>query len=153
MVTTERRDAPTEGAAPRPTHGRGTDPLLLRAVRFGSRLTRPIAGRRFFPLWAVVCYCGRKSGREYTVPVGVRATAVGYFIALPFGERTQWVHNVMAAGKCTLRWRGAEIVLADPTIVAADEAAFAFPLVLRWMMRAAGAHQVLRLRRVDQFVG
>jgi deazaflavin-dependent oxidoreductase (nitroreductase family) len=153
MVTTERGDAPTDGAAPGPTHGRRTDPLLLRAVRFGTRLTRPLAGRRFFPLWALVRHRGRKSGREYAVPVGVRATADGYFIALPFGERTQWVHNVMAAGGCTLRWRGADIVLSDPTIVRAEQAAFAFPMVLRWMMRAAGAHQVLRLRRVDHVVG
>jgi deazaflavin-dependent oxidoreductase (nitroreductase family) len=153
MVTSERGDAPTDGAAPAPTHRRQTDPLLLRIVRFGTRLTRPLAGRRFFPLWAVLRHRGRKSGREYAVPVGVRATADGYFIALPFGERTQWVHNVVAAGGCTLRWRGTDIVLADPTIVQADEAAFAFPPALRLMMRAAGAHQVLRLRRVDHLVG
>jgi deazaflavin-dependent oxidoreductase (nitroreductase family) len=153
MVTTEGDDAPTDGAAPSPTHRRRSDPLLLRAVRFGTRLTRPVAGRRFFPLWAVLRHRGRKSGRDYAVTVGVRATADGYFIALPFGERTQWVHNVMAAGGCTLRWRGTDIVLADPTIVLADEAAFAFPPALRWMMRAAGAHDVLRLRRVDHLVG
>jgi deazaflavin-dependent oxidoreductase (nitroreductase family) len=103
-------------------------------------------------LWAVLRHRGRKSGRDYAVPVGVRSTSDGYFIALPFGERTQWVHNVIAAGGCTLRWRGTDIVLGDPTIVPADEAAFAFPAVLRWMMRAAGAHQVLRLRRVDPVV-
>jgi deazaflavin-dependent oxidoreductase (nitroreductase family) len=153
MVTTEPVDAHTDGAAPAPTHRRRTDPMLLRIVRFGTRLTRPLAGRRFFPLWAVLRHRGRKSGREYAVPVGVRATADGYFIALPFGERTQWVHNVMAAGGCTLRWRGTDIVLTDPTIVRAEEAAFAFPPALRWMMRAAGAHQVLRLRRVDHLVG
>jgi deazaflavin-dependent oxidoreductase (nitroreductase family) len=153
MVTTDGGEAPIDGTAPAPTSRRQDDPLLLRMVRFGVRLTRPLAGRRYFPLWAVLRHRGRKSGREYAVPVGVRATADGYFIALPFGERTQWVHNVMAAGGCTVRWRGADIVLSDPTIVRAEQAAFAFPMVLRWMMRAAGAHQVLRLRRVDQLVG
>jgi len=152
MVTIESRDAPTDGA----TDGRGlvapgprrTDPVLLRAVRSGTRLTRPLAGRRFFPLWAVLRHRGRRSGREYAVTVGVRATADAYFIALPFGDRTQWVHNVLAAGGCTVRWRGKDIVLSEPTIVRADEAAFAFPLALRWMMRAAGANQVIRLRPV-----
>ena len=153
MFTTERRDAPTDGAAPAPNDRRQTDPLLLRIVRFGTRLTRPLAGRRFFPLWALLRHRGRKSGREFAVPVGVRATADAYFIALPFGERTQWVHNVVAAGGCTLRWRGTDFVMADPTIVRAEEAAFAFPPALRWMMRAAGAHQVLRLRRADHLVG
>ena len=83
MITTERGDAPTDNAAPAPTRRRQTDPLLLRIVRFGTRLTRPLAGRRFFPLWAVIRHRGRTSGREYAVPVGVRATADGYFIALP----------------------------------------------------------------------
>jgi deazaflavin-dependent oxidoreductase (nitroreductase family) len=153
MVTTERGDAPTNGPARAPILRRQTDPLLLRIVRFGTRLTRPLAGRRFFPLWALLRHRGRKSGREFAVPVGVRATSDAYFIALPFGERTQWVHNVMAAGGCTLRLRGTDFVMVDPTIVRAEEAAFAFPQALRWMMRAAGAHQVLRLRRVDDLVG
>lgn len=153
MVHTERGDAPTDSHGPAPSQRRRTDPLLLRAVRFGTRLTRPLAGRRFFPLWAVLHHRGRKSGREYAVTVGVRATADGYFIALPFGERTQWVHNVVAAGRCTVRWRGTDIVLADPAIVRADEAASAFPPALRWMMSVAGARQVLRLRPVDHLMG
>jgi hypothetical protein len=56
------------------------------------------------------------------------------------------VQNVVAAGGCTVRWRGKDFILTDPTIVRADEAAFAFPAVLRWMIRAVGADQVIRLR-------
>jgi deazaflavin-dependent oxidoreductase (nitroreductase family) len=148
MATTEHGGAPAEGTAPRATRPRGTDPVLLRTVRFMSRLTRPLAGRPFFPLWAVLRHRGRRSGREYAVPVGVRVTPDGYFIALPFGKQTQWVRNVVAAGGCTLRWRGEDLVMADPTIVGADQAAFAFPLALRWMMRAAGVQWVIRLRAV-----
>jgi deazaflavin-dependent oxidoreductase (nitroreductase family) len=150
MFTTERGDAPTDGAADGPapvaTRPRRADPVLLRVVRFVGQRTRPLAGRRFFPLWALLHHRGRRSGREYAVPVGVRVTADGYFIALPFGERTQWVHNVMAAGGCTLRWRGEDLALADPTIVGADQAASAFPPVLRWMIGVARVHQFIRLR-------
>ena len=148
MVTTERAEAPTDGAALAATHPRPAAPPLLRMVRFGGRLTRPLAGRRFFPLWAVLHHRGRRSGREYAVPVGVRATADGYFIALPFGERTQWVHNVLAAGGCTLRWRGEDLAMADPTIVGADTAASAFPLAQRWMLRVVGVQRFIRLRPV-----
>jgi deazaflavin-dependent oxidoreductase (nitroreductase family) len=148
MVIPERSDAPADEAAPAANLARGADPVLLRLVRFVGRLTRPLAGRRYFPLWAVLRHRGRRSGREYAVPVGVRRTADGYFIALPFGERTQWVHNVVAAGGCTVRWRGEDLVLADPTLVGIDEAASAFPRALRWMMRAAGAQRILRLRAV-----
>lgn len=40
--------------------------------------------------------------------------------------------------------RGEDLVLADPAIVGASEAAFAFPPAQRWMIRAA-AQQVIRL--------
>lgn len=149
MSSSDRGDAQSDDAPVAEARPHRADPVLLRAVRFGTRLTRPLAGRRFFPLWAVLHHRGRRSGLEYAVPVGVRASAGAYFIALPFGERTQWVHNVIAAGGCTLRWRGQDVVLAAPTILRADEAAFAFPLALRWMMRAAGAHQVIRLHPVS----
>jgi deazaflavin-dependent oxidoreductase (nitroreductase family) len=146
MTTSERIDPPTDGPRLTETGRRRRDPVLLRLVRFGTRLTTPLAGRRYFPLWAVLHHRGRRSGREYFVPIGVRATSEGYFIGLPFGERTQWVHNVMAAGGCTLRWRGREFVLVDPALVGPDVATSAFPLVLRWMLRVARVELFLRLR-------
>ena len=150
MVTTERGDAPTDGAVERATlaanHPSDGVPVLLRVVRSMTRLTRPLAGRRSFPLWAVLHHRGRRSGREYAVPVGVRATADGYFIALPFGGRTQWVHNVVAAGGCTVRWRGVDLVMAEPTLVGSDLAAPAFPPAMHWMLRVAGVQLFMRLR-------
>jgi deazaflavin-dependent oxidoreductase (nitroreductase family) len=148
MVTAKRGDAPAHGAALAATRPRRADPVLLRVVRLVGPLTRPLAGRRFFPLWAVLHHRGRRSGREYAVPVGVRVTADGYFIALPFGERTQWVHNVVAAGGCTLRWRGEDLAMSDPTLVGPDRAAAAFPLAQRWMLRAADVQSFIRLRPV-----
>jgi hypothetical protein len=89
MTTTERGETPTHlrspAASPRPA-----PPLLYRLIRATSPLFRPLAGRRFFPLWAVLRHRGRRSGRVYAVPVGLRATADAYFIALVFGERTEW---------------------------------------------------------------
>lgn len=152
-VTTERRGTGVDDGAFGPTHPRNADPILLRVVRFVGRLTQPLAGRRFFPLWAVLRHRGRRSGRAYAVPISVRMTVDGYFIALPFGERTQWVHNVVAAGGCTIRWRGEDLALADPTIVGSDQAASAFPPALRWIIRAAGVQHFLRLRPVGGQVG
>ena len=81
--------------------------------------------------------------------MGVRTAPNGFYIALPFGDGTQWAQNVLAAGGCTLRWRGEDLALADPVMVGIDKAATAFPFSLRWMMRAAGVQQVIRLRPVD----
>jgi deazaflavin-dependent oxidoreductase (nitroreductase family) len=135
------------GSTPEPSQPRQLHPVLHRAVRALSPLMRPLAGRRFFPLWAVLHHRGRQSGREYAVPVGVRTAPNGYYIALPFGERTQWAQNVLAAGGCTLRWRGEDLVVSEPTVVGTDEAAVAFPPMQRWIMRLAGVTHVLRLRR------
>ena len=112
-------------------------------------MMRPLAGRRFFPLWAVLHHRGRRSGREFAVPVGVRTASTRYYIALPFGERTQWAQNVLAAGGGTLRWRGVDLEVTEPTLVGTDEAAAAFPRWQRRMMRTVGATLVLRLRRSD----
>jgi deazaflavin-dependent oxidoreductase (nitroreductase family) len=138
------------GSALEPTQPRQPHPVLYRVVRAVSPLMRPLAGRRFFPLWAVLHHRGRRSGREYAVPVGVRTAPNGfYYVALPFGEQTQWTQNVVAAGGCTLRWRGEDLVVNEPTVVGVDEAAAAFPSMQRWIMRTVGVTRVLRLRRAE----
>jgi len=124
-------------------------PALHRVVRALSPLMRPLAGRRFFALWAVLHHRGRTSGREYAVPVGVRTGSNGLYIGLPFGDRTQWAQNVLAAGGCTLRWRGADLAVTEPTLVDLVDAASAFPRWQRSMMRMIGVNQVLRLHRAE----
>jgi deazaflavin-dependent oxidoreductase (nitroreductase family) len=120
---------------------------MYELVRALSRVTRPLAGRRFFPLWALLHHRGRRTGRVYVVPVGVRAVGDTFTIALPVGERTQWMHNVLAAGDCTIRWKGRDYLATEPTVVGVAEAAPAFNRVLRGMMRVSRVRTCLRLRR------
>ena len=142
------RDSATKPSRPPLAH-----PVLYRFVRASSPFWRPLAGHRFFPMWAVLRHRGRRSGREYAVPVGVRETSDGYFIGLPFGAGTQWVQNVLAAGGCTVRRRGEDVALVNPTLVALDEGAFAFPAWWRWLMRISGVQYVMRFRRGGDQVG
>lgn len=125
---------------------RRADPLLYRIARALGPLNRPMAGRRFFPLWAVVHHRGRRSGREFAIPVAMRVTSDGFFIALPFGERTQWARNVLAAGGCTVRWRARDYAVADPQIVGFEDARHAFNPMQRWILRTAGVQRFIRLR-------
>ena len=121
---------------------------LTRALaRVTAPLSRPLAGRRFFPLWAIIHYRGRRSGREYAIPVAIRAPAVAFVIALPWGDQTQWVRNVLAAGGCTIRWRGVDHAVVDPRVIGIAEAAAAFTPVQRWILRAAGVARFIHLRR------
>ncbi|GIF16983.1 hypothetical protein Ate01nite_70150 [Actinoplanes teichomyceticus] len=108
-----------------------------------------LAGRRWFPLWAVVHHRGRVSGRGLSVPVAVVATPDGFVINLPWGARTNWVRNVIAAGGCTLRWKGADHRVDHPEILDAA-AAHPYYSALAWALvqRLFPADAWLLLHRV-----
>src|SRR3954453_22221633 len=61
-------------------------------VNAAEPLARALAGRRWFPLWAVVHHRGRKSGTEYATPVAVVPTSdpALVLIGLPWGPETNW---------------------------------------------------------------
>lgn len=88
-----------------------------RLARATAPATRIMAGRRWFPGWAVVHHRGRRSGRSLAVPVAVVVTADSFVINLPWGAGTNWVRNVLAAGDCTIRWRGRDHRADDPRII------------------------------------
>lgn len=121
---------------------------ITRAVaRFTAPLSRPLAGRRFFPLWAILHHRGRRSGREYAIPVAIRASAETFVVALPWGDETQWARNVIAAGRCTIRWRGEDHTATHPRVVGMAEAASAFSPIQRWILRTAGVSSFVHLTR------
>jgi len=88
-----------------------------RMARLTAPMARTLAGRRFFPLWAVVHHRGRRTGRALAVPVAVRPVDGGLLIALPWGAGTNWARNVLAAGGCVLRWRGTDHRATAPELV------------------------------------
>ncbi len=121
---------------------------LLRGItRVTAPITRQLAGRRFFPLWAVLRHRGRLSGHEYAIPVAVRVTPEAFVIGLPWGDRTQWVRNVIAAGGCTIRWRGTDQPTDDPELIGLTEASGAFTPTQRAVLKAAGVTRFMRLQR------
>jgi deazaflavin-dependent oxidoreductase (nitroreductase family) len=90
--------------------------------RFNAIAVR-LAGHRVFPLWAVLHHRGRTSGAAYATPVAVIPVGRTVVIGLPWGRRTDWVRNVMAAGRCTLTWKGADHECTDPRFVDAGAVA------------------------------
>jgi deazaflavin-dependent oxidoreductase (nitroreductase family) len=121
--------------------GGGRD-LARRFTTLFGPISRPLAGRRWFRLWGVLHHVGRKSGRTYATPVVVRRTADGFVIPLPFGEGTQWVRNLQAAGGGTLRWDGRDYRFVDPVIVDLDAVADSFRGFERAVLRRGGASLV-----------
>jgi deazaflavin-dependent oxidoreductase (nitroreductase family) len=113
-----------------------------------NKLAVRLAGHRFLPLWAVLRHRGRKSGKEYAVPVAVMPSAGQFIIALPWGRDTDWVRNTVAAGGCTIRWKGQDYACTHPTFVGKDEAlAVAKGLARRGVERREFPHGFIRLDR------
>ncbi len=119
-----------------------------RLARVTAPIARALAGRRFFPLWAVVHHVGRKTGRRLTVPVAVLASPDAFVITLPWGRRTNWARNVLAAGGCVLTWKGADHQVTAPELIDRDGARPYFGR-FTWAVsqRVIGADTFLLLRR------
>jgi deazaflavin-dependent oxidoreductase (nitroreductase family) len=65
----------------------------------------------------VLKHRGRKTGQEYAVPLAVIPTESTFIISLPWGRETDWVRNVLAAGRCTVRWKGTGYECSEPMFV------------------------------------
>lgn len=137
-------DRPTPSALETPHFSRKS--RVLRALaRSGAGPSRAIAGRRWFPLWAVIHHVGRTSGRQYAFPIASLRTSGGFLIPIPFGDATQWVRNVLAAGSCTLHWRGRDHLVASPRVVDWSEAKPLVNPVLRAVIQVIGIRTFLRV--------
>jgi deazaflavin-dependent oxidoreductase (nitroreductase family) len=94
------------------------------ATRAFNPVSQALAGRRWFPLWAVLHHRGRRSGTEYAIPVAVIPTRSQeiFLIGLPWGARTNWAQNVLAAGGASLDWKGGRYAASAPRLVGREEA-------------------------------
>ena len=118
------------------------------AAKTFNRFAVRLAGRRWFPLWAVLRHRGRRSGTEYSIPVAVIPAEDAFLIALPWGRGTDWVRNTVAAQGCTIRWRGREYACTEPEFVGKDAAlAAAGGVTRRILQRQDVKAGFLRLRR------
>ena len=127
----------------------GAGELMRVFTRITDPMTRPLAGRRYFRLWAVVHHVGRRSGTHYATPVAIVTTPDGFVIPLPWGERTQWARNVLEAGGCRLQWGGTEYSLVDARLIHRDEAEQFFNRALRVGLGTFGMSVFLRLRKAQ----
>ena len=119
-----------------------------RLARLTSPLARRFAGRRFFPLWAVVHHRGRRTGRELSVPVAVQATPQAFVVTLPWGPATNWAQNVLAAGGCVVHWKGADRNVSDPRLLDREAAKPFFGRLEWWIVEhLMGAESFLLLPR------
>jgi len=90
-----------------------------------TRATRPLALRsagKAGSSTSVVRDVGRRSGRAYETPVVAVQHGDGFLIALPYGERTDWLKNVLAKGSATIVTNGRSYEVDRPEVIPMAEA-------------------------------
>lgn len=94
-------------------------PVQDRVRRFNKAVMNPrqmdTAGQP--GSWAsLIHHVGRTSGRDYVTPVVTVPTDDGFWVALPYGTRADWVRNVLAAGGATIEHQGETDVVEHPEL-------------------------------------
>ena len=95
-------------------------PVLNRVRRYARDVGNPRQLRSAGTPGAhasVLRHTGRKSGKQYQTPVTARWTADGFVIGLPYGPNTDWLKNVLSAGRATIRFGGASHDVDHPELV------------------------------------
>ena len=117
-------------------------PMPLWLGRFNTRYTNRIIGPIlvWLPWFGWLFHVGRTTGRPYRTPLMLFRRGDRGVIALTYGERTQWLKNVLAAGECTFQSpRGEPVHLASPEFVH-DPSRRLVPLIMRlplWVIRVS----------------
>ena len=116
---------------------------LARSNKYlANRLLIGLADR---PPFGAIRHVGRKSGREYRIPINAFRSDGDFVIALTYGSRADWVKNVIAAGRATIEHGGEDYSVANPRVVDRSEALAVFPGWARAILRLAGVTEFLRL--------
>ena len=123
--------------------------LVKALTKVFNPLAMPIAASGLLPIWGIVRHTGRRSGRTYSTPIVVMATRDGFVIPLPWGAKTDWCRNIVAAHGGVIRFRGHDLEVIDPEVIDRATAAPAFSAPLRASLGIVGISQFLRVRRVD----
>lgn len=93
--------------------------LSRRVARFNkvvtNRLQRVYAW--LVPPWAVIVHRGRRSGRRYRTPVLAFRQERTLVIALLYGEESDWLRNLQAAGGGRVVRMGRIFELCAPRVV------------------------------------
>jgi deazaflavin-dependent oxidoreductase (nitroreductase family) len=97
---------------------------------------------------SVVCHVGRRSGRSYETPVVAVEHDDSFLIALPYGERTDWMKNVLANGAATLLTRGRAHEVHQPAVIPMADATQYFRPKEQKLHRRFAVDTCLKVHRV-----
>ena len=124
---------------------------LQRGLRQLTKVTRPLALRsagKQGSSTSVVRHVGRKTGRSYGTPVVAVDHDGTVYIALPYGERTDWLKNVLVTGSATVVSGGDRYDVDRPEVIPMAEATGFFGAKEQRLQRRFGVETCLRVHRI-----
>lgn len=95
--------------------------------------------------FALLRHVGRRSGKQYENPIWVWRMKDGFMIVLTYGRNTDWLRNLQAADRGSLRWHRREYTFKRPEIIDAKTAEPALPSFIRFVLRLRGQHEYVKL--------
>jgi deazaflavin-dependent oxidoreductase (nitroreductase family) len=124
---------------------------LQRGLRQLTKVIRPLALRsagKQGSSTSVVRHVGRKTGRPYETPVVAVNHNGSVYIALPYGERTDWLKNVLVSGSATVMSGGDRYDVDRPEVIPMAEATEFFGAKEQRLQRRFGVKTCLLLHRI-----
>jgi deazaflavin-dependent oxidoreductase (nitroreductase family) len=115
-----------------------------------TRAVRPLALRsagKERSNTSVVRHVGRRSGRTYQTPVVAAQHDDSFLIALPYGERTDWLKNVLHSGAATIVSHGQTYEVDRPLVLPMAEATGYFRPSEQRMHRQFHVDSALQVQR------
>jgi deazaflavin-dependent oxidoreductase (nitroreductase family) len=123
------------------------DRVRVLNKHFTNKVMIHLCGRSFGH-FAILTHEGRKTGRQYRIPIIAEPVEDGFVIALTYGRKVDWAANVLAKGGASVFWKHREYSLTRPEYIEREAGLQAFPPVLRTALRAAGTVDFMRLRKL-----
>ncbi|HEV2217605.1 MAG TPA: nitroreductase/quinone reductase family protein [Candidatus Dormibacteraeota bacterium] len=128
-------------------------PGARNAIRLVAQVVNPltllVAGRSWMRVVGVIRHRGRKTGRVYATPLGMRRLGDSFVMPLTFGEGAGWFRNISASGSGEVTYMGHDYTLTSPEVIDYEAAAPAFPRYELFQFRLIGIAQYLRMRIVQ----
>jgi deazaflavin-dependent oxidoreductase (nitroreductase family) len=123
--------------------------ISRRVVRFNQAINNPVQLRYawLLPPWAVIVHRGRRSGRIYRTPVNGYRRGSKLAVVVLYGERSDWVQNVLGGGAQVVRG-GRTYDVLEPRLVDPrdpDAANGELPAAARRLGRVSGKVLLARL--------
>ncbi len=120
--------------------------LSRRVARFNRRINNPIQRQYawLLPPWVILVHRGRKSGRTYRTPVNAFKRGDRLAVVVLYGERSDWVQNLLAGPAKVVR-AGRTYDLLEPRLVDPTDPAVELPRAARRIGRVSGRVLVGRL--------